>query len=382
MEPLDLEAYRDLFSSIDSMIWLAHAGVSPISRPVAEAVADHTRKVQTHAAYHIPEWLDDLKTTKQLAGDLIGAVGSDIAVTPNTTHGINLIAHGMRWRPGDQVVLATKEYPANVYPWWAQQAHGVELVWVEPDQDDRLPVEAYEATITDRTRVVTVSHVQFASGYRHDLARLGTLCKQAGAVLVVDAIQAFSVFEIDVQAWQIDALTTGAHKWLCGPAGSALFYTTPELRDRLEFTWVGADSVVDARNYLDYRFELQPDASRFENAMLNWAGLAGVRAALEVVHAVGRETIQTRIRRATDRFVEALTDLGFHLHSSRRDGEWSGIVSARHPDVDSDSLMENLKADRIATTVRDGRLRLAPHAYHTDEAIEQACQALARHVGD
>ncbi|MCA9450907.1 MAG: aminotransferase class V-fold PLP-dependent enzyme, partial [Candidatus Omnitrophica bacterium] len=221
-------------------------------------------------AAHTPEWYHKLMNIRRLASGLLGGSAKDIAVTPNTTYGVNLIASGLDWKEGDEIVLSSKEYPANVYPWWAQQERGAKLVWVEEDENHRLPVEAYEAKITDRTKVLTVSHVQFATGFRHDLKRLGEICRERGILFFVDAIQSFSVFDIRVEEWGIDALTTGSHKWLLGPTGIALFYTTPELRDRLTTTFVGADSMVDSLDYLNYNFQLLPDARRFENAMLNF----------------------------------------------------------------------------------------------------------------
>ena len=165
MDRMELSEYQALFSSLDSLIWLSHAGISPLPRPVADAVDAHARDVQNYAAAHVADWGATVKEVKRLTSALINCSPQDLAITPNTTHGINLVAHGLRWQPGDQVILASKEYPANVYPWWAQQAHGVELVWVHPEDDGRIPVESYAGKITDRTRVLTVSYVQFASGY-------------------------------------------------------------------------------------------------------------------------------------------------------------------------------------------------------------------------
>ncbi len=380
MEPLDLAGYQAEFAATGGLIWLAHSGVSPISRRAREAVDAFCRELETSAAAGVKQWGQTIEEVKRLTAELMHADPKDIAVTPNTTHGINLVAHGLDWRPGDQVVLATKEYPANVYPWWAQKDRGVELVWVEPDGMGRFPLEAYEAKLTDRTRVLAVSHVQFATGYRCDLAQLGTLCRERGIALVVDAIQSFSVFPVDVEAMKIDALTTGVHKWLCAPMSSGLFYTAPALRDRLRPTWVGANSVVNASDYLDYRFELLDNARRFENAMPNFPGIAGVRAALEIVHAFGRERIESRIREATDRILAMLEPLGFEVHSSRDEEEWSGILATTPPDKTPKEAMEALKGESIATTVRDNRLRLAPHAYHTEEQFERLGRALAELV--
>jgi cysteine desulfurase/selenocysteine lyase len=382
MQKLELADYQKLFDSLDSMIWLAHAGIAPISRPVADAIEAHTRDRLTHAASHVDQWLVDLKEVKRLASRLLNCDADDLAVTSNTTHGINLIAHGLQYNPGDQVILARTEYPANVYPWWAQQSRGLEMVWVDPDDNGRIPVERYAEKITDRTRVLTVSHVQFTTGYRHDLQRLGALCKQAGILFVVDAIQSFSVFPIDVPAWNVDALTTGVHKWLCGPVGVALFYTTPQLREKLSPTWVGADCMVDAQDYLAYRFELLQGGRRFENAMLNFPGVAGVRAALEVVHAFGRDRIEAEIHSATDRIIEMLRELDFAICSSRCGDEWSGIVSVQHPKLDGETLSKRLKRESIITTVRDGRLRFAPHAYHTQAQFERIAEALTKIVDE
>jgi selenocysteine lyase/cysteine desulfurase len=368
MIPRNWDEYRDLFADRNDRIWLNHAGVSPISKPVAEAVAAHAQDVLENGAANVIDWYGQLKKIKRLASKLLNCDPKDLAVTPNTTHGINLVANGLRWEPGDQVILCTKEYPANVYPWWAQQAKGVELVWVEPDEEGRLPVELYEEKITDKTRILTVSHVQFASGYRHDLERLGKICKEAGILFFVDAIQSFSVFPIDIRGWNIDGLTTGSHKWLLGPTGIALFYTTPELRDRMETTYVGADAVVNALDYLDYRFELLADGRRFENAMLNFAGVAGLNAALWVVDSFGRDRIEEGVRQASDRMLDLLQKLGFQNHSSRAEGEWSGILSLSHPKTPPEKIAGALKKDKIITSIRDGRLRVSPHAYHTEEA--------------
>lgn len=368
--------YQSLFDGLDETIWLNHAGVSPISSAVAAAMADHLEEVRRKGAAGTGDWYHNLSSIRRLAAGLIGASARDIAVTPNTTHGINLVANGLDWREGDEVLLANKEYPANVYPWWAQQDKGVRLVWVEETTDHRFPVEAYEARMTDRTRVVAVSHVQFASGYRCDLERLGQTCRERGILLFVDAIQSFSVFDIRVEDWGVDALVTGSHKWLLGPTGIALFYTTADLRDRLRTTHVGADSMVDALNYLDYRFELHPDARRFENAMINFPGAAGLRAALETVHRFGRDWIEGHIRENTDRLRSLAASLGFEDHSLRGEGEWSGILSLTHPRDSCDRISESLKRRGVFTSVRDHRLRLSPHAYHREEAFERIESAL------
>ncbi|MCA9414063.1 MAG: aminotransferase class V-fold PLP-dependent enzyme [Candidatus Omnitrophica bacterium] len=371
---IDFNQYQQLFSNLGDTIWLNHAGVSPVSSAVAEGMRSHLEDVLTSGAAHTPEWYHELMNIRRLASGLLGGSAKDIAVTPNTTYGVNLIASGLDWKEGDEIVLSSKEYPANVYPWWAQQERGAKLVWVEEDENHRLPVEAYEAKITDRTKVLTVSHVQFATGFRHDLKRLGDICRERGILFFVDAIQSFSVFDIRVEEWGIDALTTGSHKWLLGPTGIALFYTTPELRDHLTTTFVGADSMVDSLDYLNYNFQLLPDARRFENAMLNFHGAAGLQSALEVVARFGRENIETKIKQNSERIRSNLLDLGFEDHSVRGEEEWSGILTLIPPGGDPTGCYEALKRRDLYTSVRDGRLRVSPHAYHPEESFEKINQ--------
>ncbi len=371
-------AFQSLFAGLDEVIWLNHAGVSPVSRTAADAMHQFVEELVHRGALGVPEWYASLKETKRLAAPLLNCDPADLAITPNTTHGINLVAHGIRWEAGDEVLLCSKEYPANVYPWWAQQGKGVHLVWVHPGEDGRIPVEAYASKVSKRTKVIAVSHVQFASGYRHDLAALGKLAKEVGAFLIVDAIQSFPVFSIDVKAWRIDALSSGAHKWLLGPTGAAFFFTTPALRESLETTWVGADCMVDSLNYLDYRFELLPDGRRFENACLNFAGIVGARDALEVVDRYGRERIEEAIKRRTIQLVDFLTGMGFTIHSPREGEEWSGILSVRHPRISPEELEKRLRSEGIITSVRDDRWRLSPHAYHTDDQFDRILSVIAK----
>ncbi len=373
--------YQALFAGLDELIWLNHAGISPVPRTVAEAMHQFVDELVHRGALGVADWYAGIQETKRLAAPLLNCSPADLAITPNTTHGINLVANGIRWEAGDEILLCSKEYPANVYPWWAQQAKGARLVWVSPRADGRLPVEDYAHLVSKRTRVIAVSHVQFASGYRHDLAGLGSLAREAGATFVVDAIQSFPVFPIDVIECGIDALTTGAQKWLLGPAGAAFFYTTPALRESLETTWVGADCMVDGLNYLDYRYDLLPDGRRFENACLNFVGIAGVRAALRVVKRFGREPIEVAIQKWTGQLAKSLSEKGFTIHSPREGEEWSGILAVTHPDVTPGILEKRLRAQGIITSVRDGCWRLSPHAYHTDGQFERILDAVEMALG-
>jgi cysteine desulfurase/selenocysteine lyase len=375
---LDWKAYYREFESSEQTVWLNHAGISRTSRPVALAMSEYAAEMGDVGALRIDKRFQDAMVMKSLAAQMLGCEGDNLSITPGTAYGINMVAEGYPWQAGDEVVLCTVEYPANVYPWWAQKRRGVKLVWVQPDEDNRIPVERYAAAITARTRVVAVSYVQFSSGYRHDLEALGRLCREAGCLLVVDAIQAFSIFPIEARKWGIDALSFGSHKWLLGPTGIGMFYCSPELRNRLHPVFPGALSVKEPFNFLDYHFDMLEDGRRFEGSMPNLAGCAGLHAALQVAAGFGQENLAAKIRRHSDELIALFERHGFHNNSPRGEEEWSGIVSFTHPEVSVDDVFQRLLQKGVIALVRDGQLRVSPHAYHRPADLERVALALER----
>ncbi len=378
---LDWNDYCREFESSAETVWLNHAGISRTSRPVALAMSEYAAEMGDTGALRIDERFQDAMAMKLLASRMLGCEGENLSITPGTAFGINMVAEGYPWQAGDEVVLCSVEYPANVYPWWAQKRKGVRLVWVDPDEDNRIPVERYAAAITPKTRVLAVSYVQFSSGYRHDLEALGRLCRERGCLLVVDAIQAFSIFPIEALKWGIDALSFGSHKWLQGPTGIGMFYCSPELRSRLQPVFPGASSVKDPFNFLDYHFDLLEDGRRFEGSMPNLAGCAGLHAALQLAAGFGRENLAAEIRRHSDELIAVFERHGFKNSSPRGEGEWSGILSFSHPIVSADAVFQGLKDSGVIALVRDGRLRVSPHAYHRPEELQRVALILERVMG-
>jgi len=375
---LDWNAYCREFESSTETIWLNHAGLSRTSRSVALAMSEYATRMGDTGALRIDERFQDAMDMKSLASWMLGCEADNLSITPGTAFGINMVAEGYPWQSGDEVVLCSVEYPANVYPWWAQKRKGVKLVWVSPDADNRIPVERYAEAITHKTRVVGVSYVQFSSGYRHDLEALGRLCRKRGCLLVVDAIQAFPLFPVEATEWGIDALAFGSHKWLLGPTGIGMFYCSPELRNRLHPLFPGASSVKDPFNFLDYNFDLLDDGRRFEGSMLNLAGCAGLQAALELSAGIGRENLAMKVRQHSDELIRIFSRHGFVNHSPRGEGEWSGIVSVSHPEISAEAVFQGLQSESVFTLARDGRLRLSPHAYHSSGDLQRVAFALER----
>ncbi|MBI3759902.1 MAG: aminotransferase class V-fold PLP-dependent enzyme, partial [Deltaproteobacteria bacterium] len=295
---------------------------------------------------------------------------------------INLVANGISWATGDNVVSNNLEFPANVYPWMALESRGVSLKRVR-DEDGRVPFDRLAAAIDRRTRLVAVSAVQWSNGFRTDLVRLGELCKSKGVLLFVDAIQALGVNTIDVRAMNIDFLSSGGHKWLVSPEGTGIFYCRRELICHLRPFSIGYMSVKQDYEHevREFRLEdLREDARRFDNGVYNLAGICALGASLDLLLEIGIDQIQIRVKHLTDTLVEGLRSKGWKLHSPRSASEWSGIVSFSSEKHDPAALRKHLKSEfKIVLANRQGRLRASPHFYNSPDEIQTLLEALPAH---
>ena len=341
----------------------------------ADAMGAFAQDAAQNSMAHYDEWNEMVQTARHSVARLIGASGEEIAFLKNTTDGIIAVAEGLDWRTGDNVVLASCEFPANVYPWKNLASKGVEIHWVD-EADGRLSLEAYGAAIDDRTRVVSASAVQFHSGFRNDLAGLSKICKQHGALFVVDGIQSVGALPMDVEAQGIDFLAADGHKWMLGPEGCALFYCSTNVLESIRVASLGWASVSDA-DFFDYDTILHGDARRFETGTLNTIGIAGLKVAAELLLEVGIEQVSERILHLTDSLCDGLSDLDFNILTPRSPGEKSGIVTFTRKGWDLGSMEKLLIDRRIIATTRNGCVRLSPHFYNSDEEIDEVLSALA-----
>jgi selenocysteine lyase/cysteine desulfurase len=367
---------RKLFPVTQNCVYLNHAAVCPISIPVYERMQRHSRDVMENVAVHLREWLADVKQTRELAARLINAAPNEIAFAPNTSAGLAMIANGVDWRAGDNIVTADCEFPANVIPWMRiKREFGVE-VRMARERDCRLETGEILNLIDHRTRVVALSFVEFASGFRNDLSAIGRHCRERDALFVVDAIQGLGALELDVDACAIDALSADSHKFLLGPEGLALFYVGRRAMDRVKPTLVGWLSVNNPEDYLNYDQPYAPNARRFESGTPNTAGVVGLGAAIELFLQIGVGKIENYLLDLGDYLCGRLLDRGYLVDSSRRDGEKSAIICFHHEKYSAHELYRLLNDRNVITTPRLGRLRVSPHFYNTREDIDRLIEAL------
>lgn len=373
MEPLEA---RNLFPIASQWNFLNHAGTAPMSlrsRAAVEAVVNDltNRPRQQH------RFLEEMERLRQALARIVGGDPEGLTVTRGTAHGISLLAQGLDWRAGDNIVSARLEYPANLYPWMAQKKRGVELRLVEPD-GGRVTPEAVFAMMDGRTRVVALSSVQFWNGYRIDIGRIGDECRRRGVVLAVDAIQTLGVLETDVKAMNIDFMAAGAGKWLMGPVGIGLAWFTPALMERIEPLLVGTGSVIKNTEYFNPEFKWAPTARRFEESSISWLDLAAFLAAAELLLEIGIDKIEDRVLSLAGRLGDGLVDRGFEIWEPwpRKRSESSGIVSFRKPDTSPEEQFRDLTAARISCRTHGDYVRLSPHFYNTVEEIDRALDVL------
>ncbi|MEM1355382.1 MAG: aminotransferase class V-fold PLP-dependent enzyme [Planctomycetota bacterium] len=377
IDTLDLEAEFPVLGG--PVTFLNHAAVAPVSGRASRLMAELARQSATQA-YLDPDWYPGVLRFKQSAATLINARHSkEIACIPNTTTGIAMLAGGLDWRPGDRVVITNVEYPANRYPWTDLRRRGVEVVEARQGPDLRIDVDDVINLINDRTRVVSVSHVQYATGYRIDLGPIAREVHAAGGVLCVDAIQTIGVMPVDVQALGIDFLAADGHKWMLGPEGAGFLYCEQDLAQQIMppiAGWMGKRNPLDYGRY-DERY--LPDARRFEAGTWNVAGLRGLGASLDLLLEVGLDEVWRRVDALCQHLRMALGNEGHRVVSPGALNERSGIVAWLPPKgQDAAKIVELLKQQGIVIASREGRLRASPHFYNTKAQIEKLVSALAQ----
>jgi cysteine desulfurase/selenocysteine lyase len=370
---------RDEFPVTARWAYFDHAAVAPWSRPARRALDAWADDLTHNGDVRHGDWMRQVEEARTRAARLIGADPQDVAFVKNTSEGVGIVAEGLPWQAGDNVVTAEDEYPANVYPWMNLAGRGVELRRV-PSRSGRILLDDLAAACDGRTRLLTLSWVEFATGFRFDLDAVGQMCRSRGILFFVDAIQGLGVFPLDVTRTPVDFLAADGHKWLVSPEGAGIFYVRRELVDRLHPVDIGWNSVVGALDFARIDFTLKPHAGRWESGTLNVGGVLALGASLKLLGDVGVERIGARVLELTERLCERARRAGFGVYSSRASGEASGIVSLAVPDgaPPAGEIVRRCREQGVAINHRAGRLRVSPHAYNTAEEIDRLGELLGR----
>ncbi|MFO0873547.1 MAG: aminotransferase class V-fold PLP-dependent enzyme [Phycisphaerales bacterium] len=433
-----------VFPVLAGDVHLNHAGVAPLPRPVADAMRAYLddwswRGPQAWAYARIARLRD-------LAARLMGAAGADeIAIVPNTSTGLAIVAAGLGGAAGargedapgaregsgaissvhprglgrgDVVVTTAVEFPANRYAWQDRVRDGLELVIVPASdgsgrfvRDDEIVATMHRAfgarptapSTGAGTKLLAISHVQFATGQRHDLPMLCAEARRLGALVCVDAIQSLGQTRFDAEGWGVDFASADGHKWMLGPEGAGVLYVRREHLDRLHPPLVGWLSTANPFDYDRYDPTLHPTAQRYEPGAFPMAGVVGLAAALEILLAEGVERIEPRIAELATRLADHARRAGCIVHSPQLDGAMAldatadaragagasggsaapcgGIVAIEPPaGIPPVTFEQRVRERGVHGVVRRGLFRLSPHFYNTIEQMDRAGSALAEAV--
>lgn len=367
MNPFDLDS---------ELIYLNHAAVSPWPSRTVEAVRRFAQENGRYGAAHYPRWLEVEQATRGQLASLIGAAEREIALLKNTSEGLSVIAYGLDWQAGDNIVSIAQEFPSNRVVWESLQSQGVAVKLVDLNTTDS-PEASLLALCDQHTRLIAVSSVQYATGLKLDLSRLGQYCRNHGILFCVDAIQSLGAVPFDVRENLADFVVADGHKWLLGPEGIALFYCRAEVRDRLSLKQYGWHMLEHAGDFDRVSWEVAHSAKRFECGSPNMLGIHALQASLAVIQDQGLDKIQRQIESLTCSIAEQVEQRGFELLSPRQPSQRGGILTFRIPGLDNQAVYRALMHDRVVCAFRGGGIRFSPHFYNTREEIDCAFERLA-----
>lgn len=376
----DIEAYRRLFPVTQTgTIYLNHAATAPLSTRVTAAMGKYLQERSQASIDNFGAVHRTVEETRGFAGRLLNAAAERIAFFDNTSNALNLLAAGLKWHPGDRILLNDLEFPANVYPFLNLKRQGVEIDFVE-NRGGRVQLEDIEHKLTPRTRLLSISHVQFLSGFRADLEVIGEMCRRKSVLFCVDAIQSAGVMPVDVEKMHVDFLAAGGQKWLMAPHGTGFAFVSVETQEKLNQAYLGWTSMRNFfGHFTDYAIDLAPTARRYENGTMNHAGITGMHESLATLLEVGIEAIEEHVLDLGDRLTGELTRFGMEIYADGRREERSGITSVKVSNPEA--VLAELAGQKVEAAVRQGWVRVSPHFYNTEDEILKLAGILERTRG-
>ncbi len=365
------------------IIYLNHAGIAPWPRRAADAVIAFANENVRLGPGHYQGWLRTETRLRALLAQLLNAESADdIALLKNTSEGLSFVAGGLDWSAGDVVVVSDEEFPSNRIVWEALADRGVTLRRATLRTPGRTPEASLMGACDGRTRVMSISAVQYVSGLKLDIPALGAFCRAHGIYLCVDAIQQLGALPFDVQAGKADFVVADGHKWMLGPEGVAVFYVRPGLRDQLrlmEFGWHMTDQPGDYD-----RLEWRPDvtARRFECGSPNLLGIHALAASVDLLLQIGMHEVSARLLRNISYLIDIINVSSYvEIVSDTTPERCSGILSVRTASLPPAQLHEFLMQNGVICAVRGGLLRFAPHFYTRRAQLDRVGELLAQAPG-
>jgi len=372
------EAIRSLFPATQHYAYLNSAAVSPIPTTAIDAVNLQLTDVAAHGSTHYQDWIDTKNRARSIAAEMLKVRSDQIAFLRNTSDGFASIANGLTWNTGDNIVSFEREFPANFYAWRRiRDDLGVELRLCS-ERNGRIDLDEFISLIDSNTKVVSISAVQYASGYKADLERIGRKARAVDALFCVDIIQGFGAISFDLPAQFVDAACGGSHKWLCAPEGCGIIYLSDRARERIKPTLVGWISVETPWDFEDREQPFKPSTLAWESGTGCAALFYGLEQSLTLLHETGVGNIERHLDGLADYLCDSLGGKSYEIVSSRFTGERSQIVCIKHRHgIPATSIASRLESENIIVSPRGDRLRIAPHFYNNSDDIDALLTGLS-----
>lgn len=374
---MNKQEVRSKFPYLDrGIIYFNHASTGPMSSPVVNRLSDLLKEKSKSKIDDYSSFLKVVEETKSLLAELINCNIDRTAFVDNTSNGISILAQSINWKTGDRILLNDIEFPANVYPFLNLKRLGVEVDFVK-SANGIVTADQIINGIKPETKLVSVSFVQFLSGYKVDLEKIGNHCRANNIIFSVDGIQGIGAMRIDVKKYKIDFLSCGTQKWLLGMQGLGFIYVDEEFQKKMIPANVGWLSVENAWDLLDYKLELKTSANVFQGGTLNAFGIYAFNISLKLYKDFGFDNIESEVLSNTKYFISKLKSIGLDcVLSNCSDKELAGIVTIKPKNPER--VFEILGKKNIMCSIREGFIRFAPHFYNTHHEIDKVVEELQK----
>lgn len=368
---------RSLFAATRHSTYLNSASVSPLPSSAIEAINLQLGDVANNGSLHYLDWVATKNRCRGLLASMLNVDAEQIAFMRNTSDGFASIAAGIDWKPGENIVTFAREFPANYYAWRRVRDQFEVELRLCPEREGRIDLDEFISLIDSNTRLVSISSVQYGSGFRADLERIGLAARSVDALFCVDVIQGLGAHAYDLPAQLVDAACGASHKWLCGPEGCGFIYLSDRARERVKPTFVGWISVETPWDFDDREQPFRPNALAWESGTFVSSLLYGLEQSLRLLTDSGLGNIEAYLAGLTDQLCDSIAGKNYEIVSSRAPGEKSAIVCIRSRNGRAaGEIAERLEAQNVIVSPRGDRVRVSPHFYNDVEDIERFVAAL------